>query len=140
MYRFGRYYTGEPSYRVKGPPHVLLRVLGPVVIVSSLALLGTGLAVVTTRPNSEGLLLSAHKASFIVWFAAMTVHVLGHLKEAFMASRREILEGANSRAVPRRTLRLALIAVALIVGIGTAAAVMPAAASWTSRTADHHEH
>jgi hypothetical protein len=139
MYRFARYYGGAPSYRVKGPPHALLRMLGPLVIASSLALLGTGLAVLTTRPDSEGLLLTAHKASFVIWVAAMTIHVLGHLKDAFVTSWQELREGANIPAVPRRAVRLTLIAVALILGIATAAAVMPAAASWTTRTADRHE-
>ena len=46
MYRFTRYYTGAASYRRKGPPHPLLRVLGPLVILSSLALLGTGIALI----------------------------------------------------------------------------------------------
>jgi len=42
MYRFARYYTGAQPYLTKGPPHPLLRLLGPLVIVSSLTLLGTG--------------------------------------------------------------------------------------------------
>ncbi len=30
MYRFVRYYQGKPAYVRKGPPHIVLRVLGPV--------------------------------------------------------------------------------------------------------------
>lgn len=139
MYRFARYYTGAPSYVAKGPPHPVLRILGPLVIVSSLTLLGTGLALLTAKPGRAGLLLTAHKASFIIWAASMTIHVLGHLKDAFLTSWRELREGANSPAAPRRTLRVTLIALALILGVATATALMPAAASWTTRTADRHE-
>ena len=42
MYRFGHYYRGDPPYAEKGPPHPLLRVTGPLLVVSTLALLGTG--------------------------------------------------------------------------------------------------
>jgi hypothetical protein len=76
-YRFVRYYTGEASYTAKGPPHVLLRVLGPVVVITTVALLGTGIAAALGGRQTEWL-LPAHKASFILWFGAMTVHVLGH--------------------------------------------------------------
>ena len=139
MYRFARYYTGAPSYLAKGPPHPVLRILGPLVIASSLTLLGTGLAVLTAKPGSAGLLLTAHKASFIIWVASMTIHVLGHLNDAFLTSWRDLREGANSPAGPRRTLRLTLIALALILGVATATALMPAAASWTTGTADRHD-
>jgi hypothetical protein len=139
MYRFARYYTGAPSYLAKGPPHPVLRILGPLVIVSSLSLLGTGLALLTAEPGSAGLLLTAHKASFIAWVASMTIHVLGHLKEAFLTSWRELREGANETAAPKRTVRVALIALALILGVGAATAMMSAAASWTTGTAGHHD-
>ena len=47
VYRFARYYRGTAPYRGKGPPPLLLRVLGPVVIVTSLLLLGSGVALLT---------------------------------------------------------------------------------------------
>jgi hypothetical protein len=139
LYRFARYYTGAPAYLAKGPPHPVLRILGPLVIASSLTLLGTGLALLTAKPGSAGLLLTAHKASFIIWVASMTIHVLGHLKDAFLTSWRELHEGADSPAAPRRSLRVTLIALALILGVATATALMPAAAAWTSGSADRHE-
>ena len=45
-WRIVRYYTGDKAYREAGPPPLLLRVLGPLVVLGSLALLGTGLALV----------------------------------------------------------------------------------------------
>ncbi|MFD0526507.1 hypothetical protein ACFQ1I_03280 [Kitasatospora arboriphila] len=41
-YRIVRYYTGSPAYRRQGPPHPLLRLLGPVVVATTLAVLATG--------------------------------------------------------------------------------------------------
>ena len=42
IYRFARYYTGAAGYRRKGPPAPLLRLLGPFVLLTSLAVIGTG--------------------------------------------------------------------------------------------------
>src|SRR6266436_3027710 len=77
-YRFFRYYTRRPDYVRAGPPHPLLRLLGPVVIVATVVLLATGIALIVVGPDG-GLVLTLHKASFFVWLAALGAHVLGHL-------------------------------------------------------------
>lgn len=127
VYRFARYYTGDEDYVSKGPPHVVLRVIGPFVTLSSLAVLGTGAGLLAVRPG-EGLLLTAHKASFVIWVALMTVHVLGHLREASVSSWRDV-----SHASCRQRLRLAAVALAVVAGVGAAAALTPIAAPWTDR-------
>ena len=43
-WRFVRYYAGAPAYRRKGPPPVLLRLLGPVVVILTVVLLASGVA------------------------------------------------------------------------------------------------
>src|SRR5271166_6534802 len=45
-YRFTRYYTGAPAYTRKGPPHPILRGDAPLVVLATLALLGTGIALI----------------------------------------------------------------------------------------------
>jgi hypothetical protein len=55
MYRFTRYYTGQPGYVKRGAPPVLLRLIGPLVILSSVAVLGTGVALLAgTAPAVPG--------------------------------------------------------------------------------------
>src|SRR3954453_13149469 len=88
-YRFVRYYTGHGPYVRKGPPHVVLRLLGPLVILSPLALLGTGVALLAVHGRSDTW-LTLHQGSFIVWVAAMTVHFFGHLVEAIRGTTREL--------------------------------------------------
>lgn len=131
-WRFFRYYSGSAPYVRKGPPHPLLRVLGPLVIVTSLVLLGSGVALITTRRGDGGLLLTTHKVSFFLWFAVMAVHVLGHLREAATDSIAEL----RSPGVRGRNLRMVLIVVALVAGVATATALMPTASSWTSHSDD----
>jgi hypothetical protein len=79
MYRFGRYYTGAAEYRRKGPPAPLLRVLGPLVLITSLAVLGTGVMLAIVGPSGMGTWLFLHRVSFILWFGVMTVHVLAYV-------------------------------------------------------------
>ena len=78
-WRMARYYRGAPAYRRKGPPPPLLRLLGPVVVVLTVVMLVSGIALLLLPGQQQ--LLFVHKASFVLWFAAMVVHVLGHLVE-----------------------------------------------------------
>jgi hypothetical protein len=79
LYRFGRYYTGAAEYRRKGPPAPLLRVVGPLVLITSLAVLGTGVMLAIVGPSGMGIWLFLHRVSFILWFGVMTVHVLAYV-------------------------------------------------------------
>jgi hypothetical protein len=79
-YRFARYYARTPPYVSDGPPVLGLRLLAPVVVVTTVALFGTGVALLITGPGN-GELQFLHKLSFIVWVAFVSVHILGHLFE-----------------------------------------------------------
>lgn len=128
-YRFARYYLGAAEYVRRGPPHIILRVIGPLVTVSSLAVLGTGIGLIWNRTG--GLLLTAHKASFIVWVVLMTVHVLGHLRAALLESWHELRGSSRWRLI-----RLGLVVTSVIVGVAIALMLFPSATSWT--TQHHH--
>lgn len=132
MYRFARYYTGAEAYVRKGPPHRLLRVLGPVVVASSLAVLGTGIGLIYTGPEHREPLLTLHRASFIIWFGVMVIHVLGHLLDAGTTTWRELRDPAASAATRHRRWRTAVLALSLVAGVGLATGLMPSAHSWTS--------
>jgi hypothetical protein len=121
-YRIVRYYTGAAPYVRRGPPPVLLRVLGPLVIITSLAVLGTGVALALTGPG-PGRWLLLHKVSFVLWFGVMTIHVAAH---AWRLPR--ILLGSPDRtgraAVPDRGSRAA------ILGVGTRVTVPGGQVRW----------
>jgi hypothetical protein len=125
-YRFARHYPGAPAYRRKGPPQIALRLLAPGVVFTTVALFGTGIALLLVGPNGD--LSFLHKVSFIAWFALMTVHVLGHVLElpgpllADLGRRGTRLAGGG--------LRLAAIAAALAAGLGLALLSLSAAGSW----------
>lgn len=126
-YRFVRYYAGAPDYRRKGPPPALLRLLGPVVVLLTLTLFASGIALLFASHGLRHELLFVHKASFVLWFAAMAVHVLGHLLDtARLAPRdfywrtRKQVEGAGLRqwAVAASIALGALLAVLCVGQVG----------------------
>jgi hypothetical protein len=86
----------------KGPPAFPLRVLAPGVVLTTVVLFGTGVALALAGPPSDTLLF-AHKVSFIAWVALMTIHVLGHLLEVPGAASADLrrdrrIGGAGQRA------------------------------------------
>jgi hypothetical protein len=123
-HRFARYYLGAPAYVRKGPPRIGLRLLAPGVVFTTVALLGTGVALLLVGPSNE--LGFLHKVSFIAWFVLMAIHVLGHILElpgtAFADWRGPRLDGTR--------FRLAAIAASLALGAGLALLSFSAAESW----------
>jgi hypothetical protein len=137
FYRFVRYYLGSPAYRRRGPPPPLLRVVGPIVVVSTIALLATGLAlVILSRSSSwQARLLLAHKASFVIWFGAMTIHVLGHIAETARIAPRDWVP---SKRQPGAGTRQWLVAASVAAGIPLGLAFMGRAGSWLGTVHLHH--
>lgn len=128
IYRFSRYYRGDSAYTHKGPPSIVLRLLGPVVVVLTIVVFGTGVVAITAGPSSRWI-LTAHKASFILWFGAMAVHVLGHILETpalLLADWRR-----STRGEARGSLaRIALLATTVAVGFGLAVVSLGWISGW----------
>ncbi len=118
-YRMVRYYTRDDRYRRKGPPHVVLRVIGPLVILSTVALLATGIGTIAVHGTTSRDLRDLHQTAFIVWVILMSVHVLGHLVETARLSagdwtpRGPRVAGTN----PRRTLVVVPLLAGVILGV-----------------------
>ena len=120
-YRFARYYAGALEYVALGPPELLMRVLvAPVLVLSTLTLFGTGVALVVS-PH-RGAVLGLHKASFVVWFGACSLHVLVY---GLRTLRRLVAAAPGGELV-----RLAVVAVAIAAGIVLAVEAYPLAAPW----------
>ena len=115
-WRFARYYRGAPAYRRKGPPPVLLRLLGPAVVILTLVLLASGVGLLLVSRSWLPLLLKVHKASFVLWFGAMTIHVLGHLGEVLRLAPSDWLRRTR-RDVTGAGPRQWLIAASLVAGV-----------------------
>lgn len=134
-WRFAKYYLGDPAYREKGPPMPLLRLLGPFVVVLTAIVLASGIALLVVSPAWRTKLLLLHKASFVLWFIAMAVHVLGHLLDTAKLAPRDWY-WRTRRQIAGASLRQWLVVSAVVIGVVIGAATLPAAGSWLSGV--HH--
>jgi len=151
-YRFARYYTGAGPYVRKGPPAPLMRLLGPVVVLTSCGVIGSGIALAFTGPR-PGPWLFLHKALFVLWFGAMTIHVLayaprlarlvvaGDRDRAAAAGHGDAAAGGHGRAaaggndhaaaaVEGASARWLLLAAALAVGLILAVLTIHLTGAW----------
>jgi hypothetical protein len=117
-WRMLRYYRRSEEYVGLGPPPFLLRALvAPVLVLSTLVLFATGVALLALG-QTEGTLVGLHKASFVAWVGAAAVHVLAH------APKLPRLVRARARGV---VLRVALVAGAVAAGALLATMTLPGA-------------
>ncbi len=133
-YRFVNYYRRVPAYVRKGPPHPVLRIIAPFVVLSTIALLGTGALLLAVGPSGSDTIVTLHQASFIVWVSVTTVHVLGHIVETWRLNVDD-LRAASSRSVPRARTRHSIVLLSLIVGLGLGAASLGWNGAWVGA---HH--
>ena len=115
-YRFVRYYSGSPAYRQKGAPPALLRLLGPFVVVLTAVLFASGVALLFVGPGLRQNLLLLHKASFVLWFGAMAIHVLSHLVDTARLAPRDFY-WRTRKQVAGAGLRQWTIVASLAVGL-----------------------
>jgi len=148
IYRFYRYYTGSAPYRRKGPPALLLRLLGPFVVLLTACVFGSGVILALVGPPARQPWLTVHKATFILWFGAMAIHVLAYVPRLprllYAEARGEALPGkggqghaANGRpftpavrVLGGRGVRLSLLIASLLAGLVIALATVHLAGVW----------
>jgi hypothetical protein len=117
-WRMARYYLGREEYVLRGPPAFPLRALvAPVVVASTLVLFGTGVYLLVTH-EVQGTAVGLHKASFVVWLVATSVHVLARLLR---------LSEALRTRYPGLGIRLGVVAATLVAGAIVATATLPGA-------------
>jgi len=140
-YRFVRYYTRDPAYRRVGPPPAPLRVIAPIVVLSTVVVFASGVALLFAGPQSRDTLLPIHKLSFFVWVAFTAVHILGHLPALPGALRADYGRGRlRGSDLPGRSGRAISLAGALTAGAVLAILVIPEFAPWISGSGMFHHH
>jgi hypothetical protein len=130
-YRFVRYYTASPRYRRKGPPPLALRMIAPMLVLSTLVVFVSGVALLFAGPSSRATLLPIHKLSFFVWVAFTALHVIGHLPAMGQVLRAD--HGPSARLtsdVTGRAGRMLALGGALVAGVVLAVLVIPEFGPW----------
>ena len=133
-YRFARYYTGNRIYRQKGPPSLLMRVLAPGVVASTLGLFASGVALIALGPGTR-FVLPLHKASFVVWLVTMSAHLLGHVLKL---PRLVSADWRPRERAPGSWLRATVVAGALVAGAIVAVATLPLIHPWVHWVQSFH--
>ncbi len=139
-YRFMRYYTGNRVYRDKGPPEIGLRVMAPIVVVTTVVVFVTGVLLLFHGPRNRGELLTIHKVSFIVWLVFTAIHVLGHLPKLGKSLRATDAVSDLPGMAPGAAGRWIALAGAIVGGLIVAIVLIPQFGAWTAHGALAHHH
>jgi len=151
-WRILRYYTGAPAYRRAGPPPLLLRLLGPLVVAFTLALLGSGLVLIAVGPQTarRGVLVAGHPVSLVTvhtglavcWAVVTGLHVLARFVPALfvtgLAHATGAVPTAPAQRIPARAVRRAALGVTLAASALAAALVVPVDPGWSVREHERH--
>lgn len=144
-YRFARYYTANPPYRRKGPPATPMRLLAPLVVLSTVFVFGSGVVLLFAGPSSRSTLFPIHKFSFFAWLALTGPHVLGHLADLPAPLRADYggagkgLAGLSGRR-PGRDGRVLSLAGMLVAGLVLAVLLIPEFGPWVNGFHGFHHH
>lgn len=133
-WRFLRYYTRNTLYRHEGPPRLLLRMLAPLHVASTMTLFGSEVALIVVG-RGGGLLLTLHAVSFGVSGVLMIGHVLAYIARTLWVGPTDWLPHAEQVVAGVRSRRVVVGGAVLAGAIVTA--TYPAQQSWLS---DRHEH
>lgn len=129
LWRFTRYYTGSAAYVRRGPPAPLQRVTGPFVILTTVAVLGTGIMLIVEGGGpGSGAWIQLHHMSFLLWVVVMVIHLALHVpKLPRMLSGR--VDHARHLLAARAT-RWLLLSGSLAGALGLAFATYQLSAKW----------
>ena len=138
-YRFARYYSSDAAYRAAGPPITPMRVLAPLLVLLTVVVLASGIALVISGTRHGNPFLPIHKASFILWLIVAAIHILYYLVRVPRILGAEVRPPRRRRSVANRGLRFAALAGALVAGIGLGFAFIPVAHTWEHKNPAGHD-
>jgi hypothetical protein len=134
-WRFLRYYANSKPYRFAGPPRLLLRLLAPLLVASTLTLFGSGVALIIVG-DGGGPLLQLHAVSFAVWGVLIAIHIVAYLTRVLRVGPADWRRNATPIVAGSRSRRAALVG-ALVAGVVLALATYSAQQAWLNH---RHEH
>jgi hypothetical protein len=119
-WRFVRYYAGDPAYRRAGPPELLLRLIAPILVLSTVALFVSGLELWFFGLRYGSIWLAAHRISFLVWLPLIAIHSLSYLNKSSEALAGELSgRGARESVLARRSLVIGSLVAGLALALAS---------------------
>jgi hypothetical protein len=127
-YRFARYYTHSRQYVEKGPPALPMRLLAPLLVVTTIGVFATGVWLLLLGHKSDQMLF-LHKVFFFVWGAIFVIHflvyaprVLRSLWSDWRSARRHEVAGSGLRGM--------LVAASMGAGAALALSLLSTIGNW----------
>ena len=138
-WRIVRYYAGSTTYSGAGPPPMILRLLGPLVILSTLGVLGSGIALIAIGQSAGerswfGVLgqqispITVHQLFFILFVVFVGLHVLARLVPALLQVSGRVRRGQQPSAIPGRRMRAITVLGCVLAGVAALVVVLPVTA------------
>lgn len=131
-YRFARYYTRALAYVRRGPPRLVLRALAPLLVATTVVLIGSGIGLVVVGPGQVGLMFRLHAVSALLWIPLLAIHAVAY----FPRVPRLVADDwrtSTATSAKGRALRLGVNVGALLAGLIAALLLLPVAAPWNTR-------
>lgn len=114
-YRFFSYYGKSPAFIAKGPPNVWLRLLAPFLILVTLTLFLSGVALALEGGPTNRLIFLIHAGSAAIWIPLIVVHVYAHIHQVPRAVASH-WDSSSPDALSGRIKRLRITILSLIIG------------------------
>jgi hypothetical protein len=127
-YRFARYYTHARPYVEKGPPALPMRLLAPILAVTTAGIFVTGVWLLLLGHKSDQMVFF-HKLFFFVWAGVFVIHFLVYLPRV-LRSLPAGWRGSKAHRVPGSGLRGMLIAASLGAGAALALSLASSISGW----------
>jgi hypothetical protein len=129
-YRFLRYYAGSAPFRLAGAPPLLLRFLvAPVLVVSTVAVFGTGIELWLFGLRFGSAWIEAHTVSAVFMVLATAAHVLAHLRRSADVTMTEVSD-LRREATSRHSLLLAGVIAGAVLAVASLLYASPFSASF----------
>jgi hypothetical protein len=124
-YRFVRYYAGDPVYRRAGPPRLMLRLIAPIVVISTVALFVTGLELWAFGLRFGSIWVAAHKWSFVIWLPFTLIHAFSYFNRSADAVAAELSGKAPGGAFALRSLVVGSLVAGAVLALASLAYASP---------------
>jgi hypothetical protein len=125
-YRFVRYYTGDAVYRSAGAPTLMLRLIAPIVVLSTLSLFVTGLELWAFGLRFGSIWIAAHKLSFVIWLPFTLIHAFSYFNKSADTAAAELSgKSPGGGAFARRSLVVGSLVAGVVLALASLAYASP---------------
>ena len=137
-WRFARYYTRSRAYVANGPPQAAMRLLAPFLVVATVVLFGSGVAMGLLHGHALQIARRLHGPAAAIWLLLLGLHVLVYLGRALRDTADDVLP-ADRTSVRGKAVRRYMLATAVVGGLVLGGALVPAQHRWVNIQHDHND-